>query len=148
MIAIPLQKINENASFYDNLEEIVSICRHNHRIQECKFSKEVKDMAPSLKVWNLGKLLKKYKHENDSGKPLDEELLSKFWLDLVQMAKAISIEAKRYCKNLAHQQVRLDNYYEDQMKLLEEETVLLEKEKKARKDKYKNKIKNERGQIR
>ena len=147
MIEVPLQKINDNASFYDNLEEIVSISRHNHRIQECEFVKEIKDMESPLKIWSLGKLLKKYKHEHVPNKPLNEELLSRFWLDLLQKGKTISLEAKRYRKNLANQQMRLNNYYENQIKLLEDETRLLEKEKKVS-NKNKINIKKQRCQIR
>ena len=146
-IEIPLQKINDITSFYDDLEEIVSMNRHNHRIQECGFVKEIKDMKSPLKVWNLGKLLKKYKHEHVPNKPLNEELLSRFWLDLLQKGKTISLEAKRYRKNLANQQMRLNNYHENQIKLLEDETKLLEKEKKVS-NKNKINIKKQRWQLR
>ncbi|MCH7774242.1 MAG: hypothetical protein IH784_07530, partial [Bacteroidetes bacterium] len=101
------------------------------QISKIEFVKEVKDMESPLKIWSLGKLLKKYKHKHVPNKPLNEELLSKFWLDLLQKGKTISLEAKRYSKNISNQQMRLDNYYENQIKLLEEETRLLEKEKKV-----------------
>jgi len=122
-------------SFYQQLDEIVSICKHSPSLQKSEFAKQIRENWLDINEFNLGRILKTYKQNIEWEKHLGDQFLSKLWIDFIQKTKIISSEAKRIDEYHDEVKKRLDNNYKEQMSLIQNEKILLEKESSASKRK-------------
>lgn len=119
----------EIVSFYQALDDVVELCKKNPRLQESKFTWQIRKMAPGLNESNIGKMLKIYKHKRNLLEDEYEELYSKQWYILIQKGKILSLEDKCSFKKDSELKTRLYNHHENQIELIRKEERLPKKEK-------------------
>lgn len=146
--AQPITKQSQNiVIFYQLLDDIVAASKVNPSFQQSEIAQQIKKMNRNLKQSNLGKILEKYRDTLDPKTPVSDKFLSKFWINLLQMGKLISSEAKRTGQTDTQMQIRLNDYYKNQIKLIQKEKKILEEEKLSSDDDIES-IKKQRREIR